>query len=73
MSDSEEINNFANKAGEVFGGILGRVFALGVTSGILFFCWNYGVSQVCQLAEMKYYQSFLFILGWRSLTYSHGK
>ena len=65
---SEE-DNVANKIGSVLGEILGVIITLGFTGGILFFCWNYGLYEVAPVEQIKYYQSFLIILGWRCLTY----
>lgn len=65
---SEE-DNLANKLGSMLGEFLGVVITLGFTGGLLFFCWNYGLYEVAPVEEIKYYECFLIILGWRCLTY----
>jgi len=65
---SEE-DNLATKLGSMLGEFLGVVITLGFTGGLLFFCWNYGLYEVAPVEQIKYYQSFLIILGWRSMTY----
>ena len=63
----------AEVLGNIIGNVFGIIITLGVISGILFLCWNYGLHEVVDVDKIKYYQSFLFIIGWRSLTYTPGK
>jgi len=62
MENRVEIN-------ELLGNLFAAIIVLGITGGILFFCWNHALHQVAPVGEIKYYQSFLLILGWRALTY----
>ena len=55
--------------GELLGNLLGVLVTLGIISGILFFCWNYGLHEVAPVGEIKYYQSFLLIIGFRCCVY----
>ena len=54
---------------EVLGNIFAAIIILGMTAGILYYTWNYALHHVAPVNEIKYYQSFLLILGWRALTY----
>jgi len=68
-----EDNQLSEKIGDVLGNLLGVLITIGVTGGIVFFCWNWGLHQILDVNEIKYYQSFYLILGWRALTYQTNK
>jgi len=63
-------NEWSVVMGEFLGNLFGAIITLGVTSGILFFCWNYGLHQVTPVDKIKYFECFLLILGYRALVYS---
>ena len=73
MSDQEQTNNIANKMGVIIGELAGVLITLGVTGLGVFFFWNYALHQLVDVGWMKYYQSFLFVIGWRCLTYQANK
>jgi hypothetical protein len=68
-----EDNQLSEKIGDVLGNLLGALITIGATGGILFFCWNWGLHQILDVNEIKYYQSLYLILGWRAMTYQTNK
>jgi hypothetical protein len=68
-------NNNMNETewSEIIGNFLGEFFSaiiiLGLTGGILFFCWNYGLHQVAPVDKIKYFECWLLILGYRALVF----
>jgi hypothetical protein len=76
MDNNSEIDGAARLGqalGEWIGDLMGALITLGITGCILTLTWNYGLCEVVDVHKMKYYQSFLIILGWRSLTFKKGK
>lgn len=62
------MENF-NALGEIFAKLLGSIIILGITGGVIYYAWNYGLYEITSVGKIKYYQTFLLILGWRSLIY----
>lgn len=69
QEQDEKIEALGNAIGDFLGEFFSAIVILGVTGGILFFCWNYGLHQVAPVSNIKYFECFLLILGWRALTY----
>jgi hypothetical protein len=63
-------NEWSVVMGEFLGNFFAAIITLGLTGGILFFCWNYGLHQVAQVSDIKYFECLLLILGYRALVYS---
>ena len=69
----KQTDSFSNKVGIILGDLAGVLITLGVTGAGVFFFWNYSLRELVDVGTMKYYQSFLFIVGWRCLTYQANK
>ena len=66
---NKESGSVARAAGEFLGNALGSFITLGVTGVGVYFSWNYALHEIVDVEKMKYYHSFLIIIGWRCLVY----
>lgn len=76
MNDNDsnkESGTVARVVGEFLGNALGAFITLGVTGVGVYFSWNYALHEIINVGEIKYYQSFLIIIGWRCLTFKTNK
>jgi len=76
MNDNDtnkESGTVARAVGEFLGNFLGVFITLGVTGVGVYFAWNYALYEIIHVEKMKYYQSFLIIMGWRCLTFKTNK
>ena len=73
MMTEQEQNNKIQETANIVGDFLAEFFSaiiiLGLTGGILFFCWNYGLHQVAPVDKIKYFECWLLILGYRALVF----
>lgn len=67
MNETKE-KDFASKFGELIGEILVAFIFLGVCAGVLWVSWNFGLVNCSPLSPIKYWESFLVIVAYRSIT-----